>query len=113
MFGTLVRTLLLLGISWATVCSAQSSAPCADQVGDSASSRLRNATLLGRSEMQRPQPIPVVRPLRFQEIPVDAESSAANSPPAGSLQKSNSETKDATTLLTPATIVRVEGTSGR
>jgi hypothetical protein len=31
--------------------------------------------LLARSEMQRPRPLPTVRPLRFQEIPVNADSS--------------------------------------
>jgi len=37
-------------------------------------SQPRTPSLLARSEMQRPKPLPVVRPLRFQEIPVGAET---------------------------------------
>jgi hypothetical protein len=32
-----------------------------------------SSLLLGRSEMQAPKPIPVIRPLRFQEIPASPE----------------------------------------
>lgn len=40
--------------------------------------------LLARSEMQRPKPLPTVRTLRFQEIPVNADacrSEDKNTPP--------------------------------
>jgi hypothetical protein len=33
--------------------------------------------LLARSEMQRPKPLPTVRTLRFQEIPVNADASTS------------------------------------
>jgi hypothetical protein len=37
-------------------------------------SQPRMLSLLARSELQRPKPLPVVRPLRFEEIPVGAET---------------------------------------
>ena len=36
-------------------------------------SQPRNSALLARSDMQTPKPIPIVRPLRFHEIPVATE----------------------------------------
>ncbi|HZS99905.1 MAG TPA: hypothetical protein VFA40_24170 [Terriglobales bacterium] len=48
-----------------------------------------SSLLLGRSEMQAPKPIPVIRPLRFQEIPASpegkrgVEKQALDSLPAG------------------------------
>ena len=43
-------------------------------------SQHRNSSLLDRSDMQSPKPIPAVKPLRFQEIPVAADSSGAQVP---------------------------------
>jgi hypothetical protein len=36
-------------------------------------SQPRNSSLLARSDMQTPKPIPIVKPLHFQEIPVAIE----------------------------------------
>jgi hypothetical protein len=44
------------------------------------SSQRRNSSLLDRSDMQSPKPIPVVKPLRFQEIPVATDANGAQVP---------------------------------
>jgi hypothetical protein len=111
MFGTSARVVFLVGLSWATVCSAQSATPrpSASQAKDAVSSRLRHTTLLGRSEMQRPQPIPVVRPLRFQEIPVEAGNSVPNTTVGNNFQQPNP--KDANPS-TSSLFVATEETEG-
>ena len=113
MFGTSTRVVILVGLSWATVCSAQSATPTpsASQAKDAVSSRPRYTTLLGRSEMQRPQPIPVVRPLRFQEIPVEAGNSVPNTTVGNNFQQSNPQPKDANPSTSPL-FVATEETAG-
>jgi hypothetical protein len=66
-YSTTAVVLLFLwkGASWAQ--SATQGLPARDSKFQSQP----NATsLVARSEMQRPRPLPVTRPLRFQEIPV-------------------------------------------
>lgn len=40
---------------------------------DSGARRQPRTSLLAHSDMQRPRPLPIVRPLRFEEIPVAAD----------------------------------------
>ena len=69
-----------------------------------------SSSLLGRSEMQVPKPIPVIRPLRFQEIPaspggkrgVDKQSTTLDSLSAGAGTERASEP---TLLAVPQTNV--------
>ena len=63
----LVVCFMLLGTSvgW-TQPAPEKAAPC----DLAAKSTPTNPSLLGRSEMQEPKPLPAIRELRFQEIPV-------------------------------------------
>lgn len=59
---TIVVAMFWSATSWAQ--STHTTSPLAE-----ASQRECSSSLLARSEMQTPKPIPVIRPLRFQEIP--------------------------------------------
>lgn len=60
-----VGTYLCLSVVWSLTGWAQS----AQQHSESHSSPKANS-LLARSEMQVPRPLPIIKPLRFDEIPV-------------------------------------------
>ena len=63
----LVFSFLLLGTSpgWTQAVPERSM-----QCDSAAKSKPTNPSLLGRSEMQEPKPLPAIRALRFQPIPV-------------------------------------------
>jgi hypothetical protein len=65
------RSILGLTIVVAIFWSAASRAQSAHQTSSltEVTPRKSSSSLLARSEMQAPKPIPVIRPLRFQEIP--------------------------------------------
>ena len=66
MRSTVVASFVL--ICWSVLGLAQS--PPDKQTQPGIIARSGSSNLMGRSEMQRPKPIPVVKPLRFSEIPV-------------------------------------------
>jgi hypothetical protein len=94
-FGlTLVVAMLMC---WSAASPAQSAhkTPSSTEV----SSRESSSSLLARSQMQAPKPIPVIRPLRFEEIPVSSgatsggehQSAATDNPPANAENQRESE----------------------
>ena len=64
----------LLVLLWTGICFSQSPTPSQPSSDSTARPLPRMTTLLARSDMQQPQPLPIIRPLRFQEIPVDTET---------------------------------------
>ncbi len=66
-----------------------------DSVDSVSRSRARNSSLLARSEMQRPKPIPTVNSLRFQEIPAAAPQ---GNPPTNPVQFRDEVQKPATSM---------------
>jgi hypothetical protein len=67
-------TTLLIMFLWAADGFAQSPSRSQSSPDSSTRSQPRTASLLARSDMQRPKPLPIVRPLRFQEIPVATDA---------------------------------------
>jgi hypothetical protein len=67
-------TTLLIVFLWAADGLAQSPSRSQSTSDTDIRSLPRTASLLARSDMQRPKPLPVVRPLRFQEIPVATDA---------------------------------------
>src|SRR5690349_2759323 len=60
---------------WSCICVSQTASPTQPRSDSSTRSQARMSPLLARSEMQHPKPLPTVRTLRFQEIPVSADAS--------------------------------------
>ena len=72
---TMIVPLLLV----ATVQCQSANQGSADQISKSTAYRPRSerwSNLLARSDMQTPRAIPVIRPLRFQEIPASSDTPA-------------------------------------
>jgi len=59
---------LCLSVLWTTTGWAQSALPHSESL-----SSPKANSLLARSEMQVPKPLPIIKPLRFDEIPVGQE----------------------------------------
>jgi hypothetical protein len=68
MRASIIGLILVVGMFWSADGCAQS-APNACYLREIAPHSGALTSLLARSDMQVPKPIPVVRPLRFQEIP--------------------------------------------
>jgi hypothetical protein len=68
MRSTVVASFVL--ICGSIVSTAQAIPEKQAQVGSVAVARSVSSDLMARSEMQGPKPIPIVKPLRFAEIPV-------------------------------------------
>jgi hypothetical protein len=64
----------LLVLLWTGVCFSQSVTPAQPSSDSTVRQQPRLTTLLARSDMQRPKPLPTIRPLRFEEIPVNTET---------------------------------------
>ena len=72
MRSTFCGTMTLI-VLWSCICVSQTASPAQPRSDSSTRSQARMSPLVARSEMQRPKPLPTVRPLRFQEIPVNAQ----------------------------------------
>lgn len=57
-------------VLWTTASWPQSTTQLPAASGPAPQARPNHSSLLARSEMQKPKPLPITRPLRFQEIPV-------------------------------------------
>jgi hypothetical protein len=55
---------------WTTASWPQSTAQSPAASGPAPQARPNHSSLLARSEMQKPIPLPITKPLRFQETPV-------------------------------------------
>jgi hypothetical protein len=64
----------LLALLWTGICFSQSPTPSQPSSDSTVRLQPRMTTLLARSDMQRPKPLPIIRPLRFQEIPANTET---------------------------------------
>ena len=95
------RSILGLTIVVAMFWSAASRAQSAHKTSSltELTPRESSSLLLARSEMQVPKPIPIIRPLRFQEIPAslgarrgaEKQSMAVDNLPAGAESQPDSE----------------------
>jgi hypothetical protein len=96
MCTTRLASITLFAFFCSAAALSQSAAPQNTVNNDSVSrSRSRNSSLMARSEMQRPKPIPTVNTLRFQEIPAAAPQSNA---PTNPVQFQDEVKKPATSM---------------
>jgi len=70
MCKSILGSTLVVAMFWSVASPAQSAHKTSSST--EATPRESTSSLLTRSQMQAPKPIPVIRPLRFQEIPASS-----------------------------------------
>ena len=70
MCKSILGSTLVVAMFWSVASPAQSAHKTSSST--EATPRESPSSLLARSQMQAPKPIPVIRPLRFQEIPASS-----------------------------------------
>lgn len=96
MCRSILGLIIFFTVLWSAASEAQSTSQTSPLTG---TTPRETSPLLARSEMQAPKPIPVIRPLRFQEIPIsprarrgaDHESVASDDSPVSAEKQQESE----------------------
>jgi hypothetical protein len=70
MCKSILGSTLVVAMFWSVASPAQSAHKTSSST--EVTPRESSSSLLARSQMQAPKPIPVIRPLRFQEIPASS-----------------------------------------